>query len=73
MQPTQALVLPAAGATLLQELRLAGNRLESELEVRTLSPCTALRRLTLAGNPMLDTLFPRAAVALVRNACPGTL
>lgn len=39
--------------------------------MRVLAVAGRLRRLTLAGNPVLDGLTPRAAAALVRNACPG--
>ncbi len=64
-------MLSSAGSPLLAELRLAGNRLERPTDVRMLSMAGHLRRLTLAGNPLLDGLTPRAATALVRNACPG--
>lgn len=38
-----------AGLVNLQQLRLAGNCVESELHMRALSPLTALRDLTITG------------------------
>ena len=38
---------------------------------RALSLLDALAKLTLAGNPLLDRLGPRAVDVLVRNACPS--
>lgn len=60
-----------AGTPLLAEVRLVGNRLERATDVRVLAVLPTLQRLSLAGNPVLEGLSPRAAAALVRNACPG--
>ena len=65
--------LSATGAPALQELRLAGNRIAAAVHVRMLSCAAQLRRLTLAGNPLLDGMTLRAGLALVRNACPGAV
>lgn len=59
------------GLALLTELRLAGNRLTKVTDVRTLAVLPTLQRLTLAGNPVVDGMIPRAAAVLLRNACPG--
>ena len=40
-------------------------------EVRALSLLDGLATLTLAGNPLLERLGPRAVDVLVRNACPA--
>jgi hypothetical protein len=64
-------VAGAAGLPLLAELRLAGDRLAHVTDVRVLAVLSTLQRLTLTGNPVVDGLPPRAAAALVRNACPG--
>ena len=40
-------------------------------EVRALSLLDTLAELTLAGNPLLERLGPRAVDVLVRNACPA--
>ena len=42
-------------------------------EVRALSLLDALATLTLAGNPLLERLGPRAVDVLVRNACPAVV
>lgn len=64
-------IASTAGLPLLAELRLAGNRLAHVTDVRVLAVLPTLQRLTLAGTPVVDGLPPRAAAALVRNACPG--
>ncbi len=42
-------------------------------EVRALSLLDSLATLTLAANPLLERLGPRAVDVLVRNACPAVV
>ncbi len=55
---------------LLSTVKLA---LMDTQEVRALSLLDGLATLTLAGNPLLERLGPRAVDVLVRNACPAVV
>ena len=56
------------GMTMLASTMILGMQ-----EVRALSLLDALATLTLAGNPLLERLGPRAVDVLVRNACPAVV
>lgn len=60
-----------AGAFELQTLILDNNQLHSAQEIRALSLLDKLATLTLAGNPIIARLGPRAVDVLARNSCPS--
>ena len=68
---THAVVLTCAGAFDLHTLLLDNNQLHSTQEIRALSLLDKLGTLTLAGNPIIARLGPRAIDVLARNSCPS--
>ena len=60
-----------AGAFELQALFLDSNQLQNPQEIRALSLLEKLTTLTLAGNPIIERLGPRAVDVLSRNSCPS--
>lgn len=65
-------LVPSLGLTLNLTLTKTQS-LRRPQEVRALSLLDGLATLTLAGNPLLDRLGPRAVDVLVRNACPSVV